>query len=248
MLWLASFDEPQFYFPYQLDHRGRAYPVPQLVNPQADDIGRSLLEFAEGKPLGERGAYWLAIHIANCYWKKNKVSFDERLAWVHQHEQEIMAFADDPLCFPRFWDEADKPWTFLAACKEWKRYREEGPNFRSHLPVSMDGTANVYQHLTAMGSDPIGGRASNLVPADEPEDIYQEVADHVSRRVTRDAENAGENDRDPARQLLGKIDRSVVKHATMTTPNALCDAATARKRHKWPPDTYDMPFVSIVLP
>src|SRR5206468_2856576 len=31
-----------------------------------------------------------------CYWKKNKVSFDERLAWVHQHEQEIMAFADDP--------------------------------------------------------------------------------------------------------------------------------------------------------
>ena len=223
-------DEPQFYFPYQLDHRGRAYPVPQLVNPQSDDIGRSLLEFAEGKPLGERGAYWLAIHIANCYWKKNKVSFDERLAWVHQHEQEIMAFADDPLCFPRFWDEADKPWTFLAACKEWKRYREEGPNFRSHLPVSMDGTCNGYQHLSAMGRDPIGGRATNLVPADEPEDIYQEVADHVSRRVTRDAENAGEreararqgeasrDDRDPARQLLGKIDRSVVKHATMTTP------------------------------
>jgi len=60
--------------------------------------------------------------------------------------------------------------------------------------------------------------------------FYQEVADHVSRRVTRDAENAGEreararqgeasrDDRDPARQLLGKIDRSVVKHATMTTP------------------------------
>src|SRR5205823_7228761 len=89
-------DEAQFYFPYQLDHRGRAYPVPQLVNPQSDDIGRSLLEFAEGKPLGERGAYWLAIHMANCYWKKNKVSFEKRLAWVHQHEQEIMAFADDP--------------------------------------------------------------------------------------------------------------------------------------------------------
>src|SRR5213594_2113303 len=242
------FDEPQFYFPYQLDHRGRAYPVPQLVNPQSDDIGRSLLEFAEGKPLGERGAYWLAIHIANCYWKKNKVSFDKRLAWVHQHEQEIMAFADDPLYFFRFWDEADKPWTFLAACKEWKRYREQGPDFRSHLPVSMDGTCNGYQHLSAMGRDPIGGRATNLVPANEPEDIYQEVAAHVSRRVTRDAENAGANDRDPARQLLGKIDRSVVKHATMTTPNALCDAATARKRPKWPPDTYDMPFVSLVLP
>jgi DNA-directed RNA polymerase, mitochondrial len=49
------------------------------MNPQSDDIGRSLLEFAEGKPLGERGAYWLAIQLANCYWKK-KVSFDKSLA------------------------------------------------------------------------------------------------------------------------------------------------------------------------
>ena len=236
------FDEPQFYFPYQLDHRGRAYPVPQLVNPQSDDIGRSLLEFAEGKPLGERGAYWLAIHIANCYWKKNKVSFDKRLRWVNEHEPEIIAFTDNPLRPQRFWDEADKPWTFLAACQEWKRYREQGPDFCSHLPVSMDGTCNGYQHLSAMGRDPIGGSATNLVPADRPEDIYQEVADHVSIRVMFDAEDArgreaqgrreaqarqraasrnaeaSKDDQDAARELLGKIDRSVVKHATMTTP------------------------------
>jgi len=211
-------DEPQLYFPYQLDHRGRAYPVPQLVNPQSDDIGRSLLEFAEGKPPGERGAYWLAVHMANCYWKKNKVSFDNRLAWVHHNEQEIIAFADSPLQVHRFWKEADKPWSFLAACKEWKRYREQGVDFRSHLAVSMDGTCNGYQHLSAMGRDPIGGRATNLVPADEPQDIYQEVADHVSRRVNRDAENVEHNDKEQARQLIGKIDRAAVKHATMTTP------------------------------
>jgi DNA-directed RNA polymerase len=127
----------------------RAYPVPQLINPQSDDVGRSLLEFAEGKPLGERGAYWLAIHVANCYWKRNKVSFDKRLTWVHQHEQEIIAFADDPLRVHRFWDEADKPWTFLAACKEWKRYKEEGPEFRSHLPVDYTthaAFANLREH------------------------------------------------------------------------------------------------------
>jgi DNA-directed RNA polymerase len=212
------------------------------MNPQSDDIGRSLLEFAEGQPLGERGAYWLSIHLANCYWKKNKVSFDERLVWVHQHEQEIMAFAEDPIGFRRFWDEADKPWMFLAACMEWKHYREEGPGFRSHLPVSMDGTCNGYQHLSAMGRDPIGGRATNLVPGNEPEDVYQRVADRVSLRIRRDAENDGrreararqgeaskdeararqgeasKDDADAARQLLGKIDRSDVKHATMTTP------------------------------
>jgi DNA-directed RNA polymerase len=210
-------DEPQFYFPYQLDYRGRAYPVPQLINPQSDDIARSLLEFAEGKPLGPRGAYWLAIHIANSYGK-NKVSFDDRLAWVNQHEPEIIAFVKDPLGSHRFRDEADKPWSFLAACQEWKCYREQGPEFRSHLPVSMDGTCNGYQHLSAMGRDPVGGRATNLVPGNNPADIYQEVADQVSRRVQKDADNGLKDDQEAARQLLGKINRSVAKHATMTMP------------------------------
>jgi DNA-directed RNA polymerase len=219
-------DEPRIYFPYQLDHRGRAYPVPQLVNPQSDDIGRSLLEFAEGKPLGERGPYWLAIHMANCYWKKNKVSFDKRLAWVRQHEQEIIDFADNPLRAHPFWDEADKAWCFLQACMEWKGYREQGPGFLSHLPVSMDGSCNGYQHLSALGRDPIGGRATNLVPGCEPADIYQEVADHVSGRIKRNGEararqgeaSREDDDADAARQLLGQVDRNVVKPATMTTP------------------------------
>jgi len=37
------------------------------MNPQSDHIGRAPIEFADGKPLGKRGAYWLAIHLANCY-------------------------------------------------------------------------------------------------------------------------------------------------------------------------------------
>ncbi len=89
--------EERFYFPWQVDHRGRVYPVPQLMNPQSDHIGRALIEFADGKPLGERGAYWLAIHLANCYWKKKKVSFKNRLAWVQENEEEILDFAANPL-------------------------------------------------------------------------------------------------------------------------------------------------------
>src|SRR5712691_11169231 len=80
----------------------------------------------------------------------------------------------------------------------------------------MDGTCNGYQHLSAMGRDPIGGRATNLIPTDEPQDIYQENADHVSRRIRRDAETFGP-DQDTAQQWFGLIDRNVVKHATMTT-------------------------------
>src|SRR5205085_11516304 len=122
--------------------------------------------------------------------------------------QEIIDFAHNPVRVHRFWKEADKPWTFLAACQEWKCYREQGPDFRSHLPVSMDGTCNGYQHLSAMGRDPIGGRATNLLPFDEPQDIYQEVADHVRRRIRQDLES-GVIHGDIAHDLLGLIDRSL---------------------------------------
>ncbi len=210
--------EQRIYFPYQLDHRGRAYPVPQLINPQSDHIGRSLLEFGEGKELGERGAYWLKIHIANCYWKGNKVSFEQRLAWFDQHEQEILTFADNPLGAHPLRDKADKPWLFFAACHEWKRYKEAGPGFRSHLAISMDGSCNGYQHLSALARDAYGGRATNLVPDDEPHDIYLEVAEIVSIKVQVDAQYREGDDREAALQLLGKIDRSAVKPATMTTP------------------------------
>jgi len=210
-------DRAQIYFPYQLDHRGRAYPVPQLVNPQSDDVGRSLLVFAEGKPLGERGAYWLAIHLANCYLKGKKVSNAERRAWVEQNEEEIIRFARNPIREHRFWKEADNPWLFLAACHEWEGYKEKGPGFISHLPVSMDGSCNGYQHLSALGRDPIGGRATNLMPGNEPEDIYQRVIDLADRRIEQDAKYPGP-DQDAARQLRGRMTRDDAKGATMTTP------------------------------
>ncbi len=232
--------EERFYFPWQVDHRGRAYPVPQLMNPQSDHIGRAQIEFADGKPLGERGAFWLAIHLANCYWKKKKVSFKQRLAWVQENEKEILEFAADPLrIYPsihRFWTEADQPWLFLAACLEWKRYKEEGPGMISHLPISMDGSCNGYQHLSAMGLDPIGGRATNLMPCVDPEDIYQWVSDLVCGRMRVDAAGNGPN-AEFARQLLAIMERDLAKNATMTTPygvtlrtiyKALCDKDAIR--------------------
>ena len=220
--------EQRIYFPWQVDHRARAYPVPPLIHPQSNHWGRSLLEFGVGKELGERGAYWLKIHVVNCFWKGNKVSFEERIAWFDQHEQEILAFAGNPLGDHPLRDKADKPWLFFAACHEWKRCREEGPGFRSHLPISMDGSCNGYQHLSALGRDPHGGAAVNLVPDDYPHDIYLEVAEIVSIRVEFDARyregreararqgEALRYDKEAALQLLGKIDRDVVKPATMT--------------------------------
>src|SRR6516165_7546477 len=80
-----ALSDDRFYFPCQVDHRGRAYSVPQFMDPQSDHIGRARIEFADGKPLGERGAYYLEIHLANCYWKGKKASFKTLRAWVREN-------------------------------------------------------------------------------------------------------------------------------------------------------------------
>lgn len=79
---------PAFYHPHKLDWRQRAYPISQFMSPQGDQFNKGLLEFSEGKRMGdnENSAAWLAIHGANCYGV-DKVSFEERIAWVKENEE-----------------------------------------------------------------------------------------------------------------------------------------------------------------
>jgi DNA-directed RNA polymerase len=220
-LWLAEKfqDFDAIYFPHALDWRGRMYPVPAHLNPQVEDSGKALLEFANGCALGDEGAFWLAVHGANSYGV-DKVPFDKRVAWVEQNQDAILDSALRPLDGARFWTEADDPYTFLAFCKEWAGLMshvargETQETFVSHLPVSWDGSCNGLQNFSAMLRDPIGGAATNLVPSDIPADIYQRVADVASKQVEKDAARGEVN----ATYWLGKVTRKIAKRPTMTLP------------------------------
>jgi DNA-directed RNA polymerase len=209
----------RIYFPHVLDWRGRIYPVPPHVNPQSDDSGRALIEFADGVPLGDDGAYWLAVHGANCYGV-DKVPFEERVQWVEEHQDAIFDAAVNPLNGTRFWVDAEDPYMFLAFCMEWAGLAMHVGNggaqedFVSHLPVSWDGSCNGLQNFSAMLRDPVGGAATNLVPQEYPADIYQRVADVASKQVTVDAANGEVN----ASYWLGKVTRKIAKRPTMTLP------------------------------
>lgn len=212
-LWLANefktYD--QFWFVWTIDWRGRAYPETAFVNPQADDSGKALLRFAQGKPLGQAGAYWLAVHLANL-WGYDKCSLDDRVAWVREHEKQILDSVTQPTdC--RWWADADKPWQFLAACAEWVGYLVEGSTYVSHLPVSVDGSCNGLQNYSAMLRDHIGGVEVNLVPGDKPRDIYTAVADVVEGKLT-------ESDNELAKYWQGNVTRGIVKRPVMTLPYA----------------------------
>ncbi|WP_298996833.1 DNA-directed RNA polymerase [uncultured Desulfovibrio sp.] len=184
-------DEEAFYYPYQLDFRGRIYAVPAYLTPQGTHLAKALLCFAEGKPLGTMAAVkWLAIHGSNT-WGNDKVSLDDRYSWVLQNQEKIKAVSDDPYTVT-WWQEADDPWGFLAFCFEWAGYLTEGLEFVSHLPVAMDGTCNGLQIFSLILRDEVGGAAVNLLPSEKPQDIYGIVADKVKGML--EARAAGDED------------------------------------------------------
>lgn len=226
-LWVAEkfMDEEAIYFPHVIDWRGRCYAVPGFVNPQSDDTGKSLLQFSEGKPLGKSGVNWLAIQLANTFGY-DKVDFDKRIEWAKEHTEVILDSALRPLEGERFWLLADSPFQFLAACFEWLGYTQNGENHISRIAVAMDGSCNGLQNFSAMLKDEIGGKATNLVPADKPSDIYQQVANVVQGYIEDDAKagnpeaiswlNALYRDGDVYKPKA--LPRKLTKRNTMTRP------------------------------
>jgi DNA-directed RNA polymerase len=108
----------EFYFPHNVDFRGRAYPMPIHLHHLGSDVCRGLLRFAERKPLQARGLFWLQVHLANLFGK-NKMNFDGRVNWTIQNRENILSAAADPLGPAKtWWIEADEPWQALAVCFE----------------------------------------------------------------------------------------------------------------------------------
>lgn len=202
-------DEEAIYFPHNLDFRGREYPVVPGLNPQGPDVARALLQFAEGVPIGdEDGPFWLAVHIANLFGV-DKVSFEDRVAWVMEHEAEILDSALEPLDGTLFWYTADKPFMALAACMEWAGYKLEGPTFLTRQPIAQDGSCSGLQHFSGMLLDSKGGKAVNLIPGEAPEDFYTEVLEGVNAAIEQ-------TDDPDLRMWMGKVNRLIVKRPAMT--------------------------------
>lgn len=203
-----------------------------------------MLTFAQAKPLGERGLYWLQVHLANLAGK-DKMSFDDRAAFVDENIEKVRASASNPLGDSedhRWWmKNLEDPFQGLATCIEIVKALDSGhpPSYKCALPVHMDGSCNGLQHYAALGRDAVGGKAVNLCIAsddDQPEDVYVGVMEEVIRRVAAEAnrnihadlltadpaklskkERKELNSHRAAKLVNGLIDRGVVKRTVMTS-------------------------------
>jgi DNA-directed RNA polymerase len=213
------------YFCWNLDWRGRAYPIQTWLHPQVDHVGKALLEFADGKPLDRAAARRLAIFGAGLFGK-DKETYDWRWdTWIQENEAAIIDSAENPLDGGRFWTRAEKPFQFLQFCFEWAKWKAEGPGCLSHMPVQVDGKCNGTQHLSAMARDEKGGKYVGLIPQEKPSDLYTRVSEESAAQVEHDAKhgkkkkakNGKEIDyRALAQAWVGKVTRKIAKRNTMT--------------------------------
>jgi DNA-directed RNA polymerase len=196
-------DKERFYLPHFLDWRMRAYAAPVLSH-LGDDVCRGLLEFAEPVPVDSEGRRWLEIHAANCCGI-DKVSFDDRVAWVRGNLGAMEAWAKEPLEYTG-WLQMEDPFQALAAA--FALFNEEAAE---HLPVQIDGSNNALQHYAAMLRCSETARLVNLIPSESPADVYADVA-ALCRQM------AAQDDSLPARALTERevIDRKIVKQTAMT--------------------------------
>ena len=223
------------WFPYNMDWRGRVYAVP-MFNPQGNDMQKGLLTLAVGKPIGADGFKWLKVHGANCAGV-DKVTFEERIKWVEDNHDNIMAAAKAPMDSIEWWGKLDSPFCFLAFCFEYAGVMHHGLSYNCSLPIAFDGSCSGIQHFSAMLRDHIGGHAVNLTPSGKVQDIYRIVSDRIEEElkvllingtdnemVTHEDKKTGEiterlklGTRELARQWLTYgMSRKVTKRSVMT--------------------------------
>ena len=176
-------DEAELYFPTFIDWRGRMY-FRSILNPQSNDAVKGCLEFAEGKPLGAEGLFWLKVHVANsCGYDKH--SPEIKAKWTEDNWEMICDFINNPLDVDA--PEPDTAFTLLQSglALQEALSMQNPTDYVCHVPVAMDATCSGLQHLSALTRDTVGATYTNLIDnkSDKKSDIYMKVAEEAQGQL-----------------------------------------------------------------
>ena len=129
-----------FYYTYQVDFRGRIYPLADNLNYQGEQLAKVLVYF---KRESKMNLYWFKIYAARNYGLP---------AYVNTANK-ILQYFDDYLSkkmitfeYDFFWLDCDEPWIFLNCCIEYKKYLHLGDaNYTTGMPIYLDATCSGSQ-------------------------------------------------------------------------------------------------------
>jgi len=207
----------KLWFPTFVDSRGRWY-YRGAPNPQGSDMAKGVLHFADKKPLGKRGLFWLKVHVANSYGF-DKVTMEERAAWTDENWDSIQRALEAPEDFPEVWG-TDAPWVMFGAAWELREALLSGDpySYQCGIPIAKDATCSGLQHFSALLRDPVGGKYVNLMASEgTKEDIYMKVANNTMQAIQRDVSSSDPLVAGPAMfWAKQEVPRALVKKPVMT--------------------------------
>jgi DNA-directed RNA polymerase len=219
-----------FYHLYYYDFRCRKYPMTAYLHEQGTDVAKGLLLKAKAQPLTKDGYDWLLIVLASNWGgdagrvdgqKTDKIPLVDRILWAKDNKELILSFAESPKV-NQGWMKADKPWQFLAACIEFRKFEEwrlqVAPDenatdyseellysYETQLVGYIDGSNNGAQHLAALTKDEVTAPHVNLVPSALPGDLYKYVADHVWNEILKEKNKLSDAEVEECERLIATL-------------------------------------------
>jgi DNA-directed RNA polymerase len=157
-----------------------------LLSPQGVDFDRGLVHFALPRKQTPRGLFWLKVHLANLF-DQDKIPFEDRVKWVDDNAEMLIAIAADPYSNKQWIDASkkkNKSFQRLAAIFEFAR-----TDGMTQLNIQMDGANNGGQHWSAIMRNKKLAVLTNLIDSESPQDLYQFVADASTEYMKQHQEN-----------------------------------------------------------
>lgn len=150
-----------FYFAHTADYRGRVYPRGGMTQYQSIKEAKAIFDFAEEVEVKDvKGLY---LHVANAH-DMDKVSITDRIAWVNENKEEIIAGTLSNNFYAK------------RAALALREVEETG---KTAVICHIDGTCNGTQWTAAMYRDEKAGKHVNLLAATldcVPQDLYGVIA------------------------------------------------------------------------
>ena len=191
LLCAEEYKDQVFYHPWNVDYRGRMYPISTVLNVQSTDFEKALLRIATPVALTDTAERWMLIHIANCAGK-DKLTLDARVSWAQDNMDFIKQIAAEPVAFLKAVasgeQDADKPFQLVAICKEYVECFITQVKDTTDILVAVDATCSGIQILAGITKDESAAllvnvkQAVNVKTGEELKgDAYQAVADFAKR-------------------------------------------------------------------
>jgi hypothetical protein len=184
------------YFPYSVDFRTRMVAISE-VNPMSSKLCRALLLHPTPMKFDEDVFKYNAVKLRI----KDKVSFERAIEIFNEehYDYNMLNFMDVQSIFL----EAAEPYGMLAACFEWKRYKEfikktsdlSENEYRTYFMMRVDATASGHQILSMIMNDGTYQKELNLAVADKGfrEDTPQHYYTSVALEYLKEQLEAGNN-------------------------------------------------------